>query len=87
MTSASVALADCFFVSRVRGRLQVKFDQANCLLACYGGDGVVTTFSSFRSSDRKPTVELSGVTVLELIIVPDISRGSARASLKSLRLR
>jgi hypothetical protein len=31
-------------------------------------------------------VELSDVTVLELIIVPDISRGSARASLKSLRL-
>jgi len=30
---------------------------------------------------------LSGVTVLELIIVPDISRGSAHASLKSLRLR
>ena len=31
--------------------------------------------------------DLSGVTVLELIIVPDISRGVARASLKSLRLR
>jgi len=31
-------------------------------------------------------VDLSGVTVLELVIVPDISRGSARASLKSLRL-
>src|ERR1700722_13964063 len=31
-------------------------------------------------------VELSGVTVLELVIVPDISRGSVRASLKSLRL-
>jgi hypothetical protein len=31
-------------------------------------------------------VELLGVTVLELVIVPDISRGSARASLKSLRL-
>jgi len=31
-------------------------------------------------------VELPGVTVLELIIVPDISRESARASLKSLRL-
>jgi hypothetical protein len=31
-------------------------------------------------------VELSDVTVLELIIVPDISRGSARASLMSLRL-
>ena len=31
-------------------------------------------------------VELSGVTVLELIIVPDISRATARASLRSLRL-
>ena len=31
-------------------------------------------------------VELSDVTVLELIIVPDISRGRARASLRSLRL-
>jgi hypothetical protein len=31
-------------------------------------------------------VALSGVEVLELIIVPDISRGSARASLKSLRV-
>ena len=31
-------------------------------------------------------VELSQVTILELVIVPDISRGAARASLKSLRL-
>jgi hypothetical protein len=31
-------------------------------------------------------VDLSGVTVLELIIVPDINHGAARASLKSLRL-
>jgi hypothetical protein len=31
-------------------------------------------------------LDLSGVTVLELVIVPDISRGSARASLTSLRL-
>src|SRR5437764_2146320 len=31
-------------------------------------------------------VELSDVTVLELIVVPDICRGAARASLKSLRL-
>ena len=31
-------------------------------------------------------VELSHVTVLELVIVPDISRGAARASLKSLCL-
>ena len=32
------------------------------------------------------TVALSGVTVLELIIVPDKSGGAARASLESLRL-
>ena len=31
-------------------------------------------------------VERSDVTVLELVIVPDISRGAARASLKSLQL-
>jgi hypothetical protein len=31
-------------------------------------------------------VDLSGVTALELMIVPDISSGTARASLKSLRL-
>jgi hypothetical protein len=31
-------------------------------------------------------VDLSDVAVLELVIVPDISRGSARASLKSLRV-
>ncbi len=31
-------------------------------------------------------VEISDVTVLELVIVPDISRGAGRASLKSLRV-
>ena len=31
-------------------------------------------------------VELSGVNILELVIVPDISGGSARAALRSLRL-
>jgi hypothetical protein len=31
-------------------------------------------------------IALSGVTVLELVIVPDISRAAANASLKSLRL-
>jgi hypothetical protein len=36
--------------------------------------------------DEEYQVELSDVTVLELVIVPDISRGAARASLKSLRL-
>ena len=35
---------------------------------------------------EKYQVELSDVAVLELIIVPDISGGTARASLKSLRL-
>ena len=33
------------------------------------------------------TVNLNGVTALELTIIPDISRGDARASLASLRLR
>jgi hypothetical protein len=32
------------------------------------------------------TVDLDGVTALELSIVPDISRGPARASLAQLRL-
>ena len=41
--------------------------------------------STIREVEEYP-VELSGVTVLELVIVPDISRGAARASLKSLRL-
>ena len=41
--------------------------------------------STIREVEEFP-VELSGVTVLELVIVPDISRGSAHASLKSLRL-
>jgi hypothetical protein len=31
-------------------------------------------------------IEISDVTVLELVIVPDISRGAAHASLKSLRV-
>ena len=31
-------------------------------------------------------VELASVTVLELIIIPSVSGGTARASLKSLRL-
>ena len=31
-------------------------------------------------------VDLSGITVLELVIVPSISRGAARASLKSLQM-
>ncbi len=40
---------------------------------------------SMRESEEYQ-VGLSDVTVLELVIVPDISRGSARASLKSLRV-
>jgi hypothetical protein len=41
---------------------------------------------SMRESEEYQ-VGLSDVAVLELVIVPDISRGSAHASLKSLRLR
>jgi hypothetical protein len=41
--------------------------------------------NSMRESEEYQ-VGLSDVSILELIIVPDISRGSARASLKSLRL-
>jgi hypothetical protein len=41
--------------------------------------------NSMRESEGYQ-VGLSDVTVLELVIVPDISRGSARASLKSLRV-
>jgi hypothetical protein len=42
--------------------------------------------NTIREVEEYP-VELSGVAVLELVIVPNISRGAARASLKSLRLR
>jgi hypothetical protein len=41
--------------------------------------------NSMRESEEYQ-VGLSDVSILELIIVPDISRGSARASLKILRL-
>jgi hypothetical protein len=41
--------------------------------------------NSMRESEEYQ-VGLSDVTVLELVIVPDISRGSARASLKRLRV-
>jgi hypothetical protein len=41
--------------------------------------------NTIREVEEYP-VELSGVAVLELVIVPDISRGAARASLTSLRL-
>jgi len=49
--------------------------------------------SSGTSALLRPTreiedyqVELSDVTVIELLVVPDNRRGAARASLKSLRL-
>lgn len=41
--------------------------------------------SSVRETEQYP-VELSGVKVLELVIVPDKSGGGVRASLMSLRL-
>jgi XRCC1 domain-containing protein len=39
-----------------------------------------------KREDEEYQVELSNVTVLELIIVPNMSGGAPRASLKSLRL-
>lgn len=41
--------------------------------------------SSTREAEEY-RAEIPGVTTLELVIVPDISRGAARASLKALRL-
>jgi hypothetical protein len=41
--------------------------------------------NSMRESEDHQ-VGLFDVSVLELVIVPDISRGTARASLKSLRV-
>jgi hypothetical protein len=38
-------------------------------------------FTRLSTGDRGYAVELSAVTALELIIVPDISGGAARASL------
>jgi hypothetical protein len=66
------------------------------VLRCSGDDGrsfreIVRQQWNFSPPDATREIEefqvaLSHVAVLELVIVPDISRGSARASLKSLRL-
>ena len=47
--------------------------------------GIFSSPNATRESEDYQ-VDLSDVSVLELVIVPDISRGMARASLKSLRL-
>ena len=52
-------------------------------LCASSGISVLLTQSA-RS--RNIEVGLSDVTVLELVIVPDISRGAVLASLKSLRM-
>jgi hypothetical protein len=66
------------------------------VLRCSGDDGrsfreIVRQQWNFSPPDATREIEefqvaLSDVAVLELVIVPDINRGSARASLKSLRL-
>ena len=66
------------------------------VLRCSGDDGrsfreIVRQQWNFSPPDATREIEefqvaLSDVAVLELVIVPDISRGSARASLKRLRL-
>jgi hypothetical protein len=53
-------LADCFYfsfshmpmISRVTGR----YRSIRISYYCYNGDGVVTTFSSFRSSDLSQSI-------------------------------
>jgi len=61
MTSASVSSGDCFLVFFLRiaphavtnvNRLQVNLEQS----VCYSDTGVVTTFSSFRSSDLSQSI-------------------------------
>src|ERR1035437_7930147 len=76
---------------------ETETERAQEFVLRWSGDGG----RSFREVVRQPwnfsppktireveecQVDLSGVTVLELVIVPNISRGAARASLKSLRL-
>ena len=63
----------------VRERVEAEF-QEDCAPA--------VEFQSPESSREveEYRVELSDVTVLELVIVPDISGGAARASLRSLHL-
>jgi|ERR1022692_2297103 hypothetical protein len=77
---------------------ETEMERAQEFVLRWSGDGgrsfreVVRQQWNFSPPNTSREVEehqfdLSGVAVLELIIVPDISRRSARASLKSLRLR
>ena len=76
---------------------ETETERAQELVLRWSGDGgrsfreIVRQQWNFSPPDTVREVEeyqvdLSGVTVLELVIVPDISRGTARASLKRLRL-
>ena len=64
ITSASVALADCFlilFLPTVPTMSRVRTDYRSIwikrpLLAWYSSHGVVITFSSFRSSDLSQSI-------------------------------
>ena len=83
-------------------RLSLVFEEANTertqeFVLRWSADGgrsfreIVRQQWNFSPPDTILKVEeyqvgLSAVTVLELVIVPDISRGAARASLTSLRL-
>jgi hypothetical protein len=62
-----------------------------CKLLISGPDRILARHRNFSPPTITREIEdyrvdLSDVTVLELVIVPHINRGSARASLKSLRL-
>ena len=45
-----------YVVSAEHRSPQVNLGRANCVLAWYGDDGVVPTFSSFRSSDLSQSI-------------------------------
>jgi hypothetical protein len=47
---------DDFGASVVLADSRVNLEQANYFLACYSDTGVVTTFSSFRSSDLSQSI-------------------------------
>lgn len=63
--------------------LRIKGNRFEKLCASSGTSAHPTQFA--RTEEYQ--LELSGVTVLELTIVPDVGGGTAHASLKSMRLR
>lgn len=82
------------YIARVRGNETARTQEFVLGWSPDGGDSVREivrqqwNFSPPESMREveKYRVELSGVTVLELVIVPDIADGPGRASLESFRV-